>query len=53
MIRLLLAILIIVCPAAAGEQQITVQCNGGYCLIEIAVLKALVEQAQMNCGPTR
>ena len=53
MIRALLAALIIVCPAALGQDRSTVRCEGEWCVIHIEALKMLVAQAKMNCGPTR
>ena len=49
--RLLLAILIIVCPSALGQTQI--RCENGWCLIHRDALQILVEQAKLNCGPPR
>ena len=54
MIRALLAALIIVCPTALGQSDIsTVRCEGDWCRIHIEALKILVAQSKMNCGPTR
>ena len=53
MIRALLAALIIVCPAALGQEQtLTLQCSHTHCMVPIPVLEALLERAA-NCGPTR
>ncbi len=53
MIRALLAFLIIVCPGALAQQQITVECNATHCEVPIPVMNALIAQARMNCGPIK
>ena len=52
MIRALLAALIIVCPAALG-QEYAIRCDKTNCIVPLEALKMLVAQAKMNCGPTR
>ena len=50
----LLAVLIIMCPSVIAQpQQQTIRCAEGYCVVPIEVIKVLIAQAEMNCGPTR
>jgi hypothetical protein len=56
MIRALLAALIIVCPAASGQQpaDTLIQCShDGWCRVHVDLLKALVAQASLNCGSSK
>ena len=52
MIRLILALLLIVCPSALG-QSYQIKCEGDWCVIHRDALQVLVAAASLNCGPTR
>ena len=54
MIRAWFALLLFVCPLAWSQPNtISVRCEGQFCTIERELLKILLEQARLNCGPTR
>ena len=53
MIRAWIAILIIVCPSVLAQEQTTIRCADGFCVVPIEVIKILLARAEMNCGPIR
>lgn len=47
--RVILALALFTLPAMA-QDRIDIRCDSTHCMIEIGLLKALVEMARMNCG---